>query len=302
MSESAERSSSVAFFLGLLVPGLGHWYVGNVRVAIAFVIATAAALPISVFACAGLGVYAGIWGVVAGAWVVHLASALHAAWTVRSGSARSDVPGQSTAGYVGFAVVCIGLSLLGRFAMETYAFESYSMPADSMRPTLQMGDDFTVAKLRARDREARRGDLVVFPYPEDPSATFVKRVVGLPGETLTFHGRQQPPTIDGVPMTWAPCESSSAEHLCMLETTPEGAQYELYLMQLRGDPAALAPPAAPLRLEVPSGHVFVLGDNRNQSHDSLVFGPIPISSIEGRAVTRFLPWDRRGSLLSSERD
>lgn len=186
--------------------------------------------------------------------------------------------------------------MLGRYAMETHAFESFSTPSESMLPTLRPGDDFTVAKLRARDREARRGDLVVFPVPSDPSARFIKRVLGLPGETLTFPA-EQPPTVDGTPMQWSPCPSESPRHQCWLETNPQGVQYQIYIMssgELREDPQA------PTSFEVPQGHILLIGDNRQESADSRMFGPVPAESIEGRAVTRYLPWARRGSLVQGE--
>lgn len=294
--ESSQRSGAVAFLLGILIPGLGHWYAGRMRVGMAFVIALAIALPAAVFACAQLGVYAGIWGVVAGAWVLRFASALHAVHVVRTGRPHAAVRGQSTLGYVCFAAASVGFGMLGRHAMEAYAFESFSTSSESMLPTLRPGDDFTVAKLRPRDREARRGDLVVFPVPSDPSARFIKRVLGLPGETLTFPA-QQPPTINGTPMQWSPCPSESPGHQCRIETNPLGTQYEIYTMNSGG---LQADPQAPSSFEVPEGHVLLIGDNRQESADSRMFGPVPTQSIEGRAVTRYLPWARRGSLVRGE--
>lgn len=297
MVDSSPPSGAVAFGLGLLAPGLGHWYAGRIRAAASFVIAFGVALPALVFACAALGIYAGIWGLVAGVWLLHLVSALHAAWAVRPAQKHAVVAGHSTLGYLGFAAVSLGLGTVGRYAIETYAFESFSTPSESMLPTLQPGDDFTVAKLRARDREAVRGDLVVFAPPNDPSVRFMKRVLGLPGETLTFPA-QQPPTVDGVAMQWSPCESQSPRHQCWVETTPSGAQYMIYLMtsaEPRTDPPAIVP------IEVPPGHVFLVGDNRQESADSrTAFGPVPVADIEGRAVNRYLPWSRRGSLIPSE--
>ncbi|MBV1858314.1 MAG: signal peptidase I [Nannocystaceae bacterium] len=296
MAKPPQRSSASAFLLGLLLPGLGHWYAGRMRIAIAFVIALALALPATVFICAGLGVHAGIWGVVAGAWVVRIASALHAAWVVRTGKSHVGVRGQSLLGYLCFAAVSLGFGMLGRHGMETYAFESFSIPSESMLPMLRPGDSFTVAKLLPRDREARRGDLVVFAPPSDPSVRFIKRVLGLPGETLTFPA-VQPPTIDGIAMQWSPCPSESPRHQCWLETTPQGVQYEVYTMSLGRSQTDIS---APVALEVPPGHVLLIGDNRQESADSRVFGPVPLASIEGRAVTRYLPWARRASLVPQE--
>jgi len=297
MADSSPPSGAVAFGLGLLAPGLGHWYAGRMRAATAFVIAFGVALPALVFTCAALGIYAGIWGLVAGVWLLHLVSALHAAWAVRAAQDHAAVQGHSTLGYLGFAAVSLGLGMLGRYAIETYAFESFSTPSESMLPTLQPGDDFTVAKLRARDREAVRGDLVVFAPPNDPSVRFIKRVLGLPGEMLTFPD-QQPPTVDGVPMQWTRCESQSPRHQCWLETTPDGAQYQIYVM---GSTEPLADPVAPVPIQVPPGHLFLVGDNRQQSVDSrTVFGPVPVANIEGRAVNRHLPWSRRSSLIPPE--
>ncbi len=129
----------------------------------------------------------------------------------------------------------------------------------SMDPTLQNGEFILVNRLAYRFGEPRRGDIVVFHYPRDPSQQFIKRVIGLPGDEVRIQ----------------------AGHV--------------YLNgQLLNEPYVAAPPRYEGLWTVPAGSLFVLGDNRNQSSDSHSWGMLPIENVIGKAVFVYWPLDHLG--------
>jgi signal peptidase I len=115
-------------------------------------------------------------------------------------------------------------------------------------------------------REPRRGDLVVFLFPEDRRRVFIKRAIGLPGETIEIRGRTV--FVDGTALT---------------------EPYASFL-----DPEDEERPARGAQL-VPVGHLFVLGDNRDNSRDSRFWGYVPIADVLGIAKVVYFSWDARNS-------
>jgi len=164
-------------------------------------------------------------------------------------------------------VGAIGLALL----IKAFLFQAYYIPSPSMSPTLLEGDRILVNKQSYNLHSVNRGDLVVFSTQEKSGGEddLIKRVIGLPGEFVTVgEGRME---IDG------------------------GLLLEPYL-PLRTEVNTFATPSNCVNrpeetsgCRVPSDHVFVMGDNRNNSRDSRFFGPVPIEDIEGRAFIRIWP-------------
>lgn len=126
----------------------------------------------------------------------------------------------------------------------------------SMEPTLQPGEFILVNKLAYRFAQIEHGDIIVFHYPLNPREDYIKRVIGLPGDTVTVR--------DG----------------------------KVYVNQQElNEPYIAAPPAYQGEWVVPEGNVFVLGDNRNQSSDSHSWGFVPIANVVGRAMVVYWPLD-----------
>jgi len=140
--------------------------------------------------------------------------------------------------------------------------EAFSIPSESMVPTLQAGDRVMVAKFAHRLADPERGDLIAFEAPE--GEINVKRVVGLPGDTVAVR--------DGV---------------LFVNDEPRRESYVDYRLT---DSSFFGP------VTVPEDHLFVMGDNRSNSLDSRALGAIPEKSVLGRVFLRFWPPDR-GSLL-----
>ena len=168
-----------------------------------------------------------------------------------------------------WGVVLVGALVLA-LIVRTFLFQAFYIPSPSMEPTLFSGDRILVNKVSYRLHDVNRGDLVVFhPRPESGVETddLIKRVIALPGETVTTNGGRV--VIDGGLLIepYLPVPDGTAG----FEMVPWCAN------QVTG------------MCTVPDDHVFVLGDNRGDSRDSRFFGPIPVDSIIGRAFVRVWP-------------
>lgn len=143
--------------------------------------------------------------------------------------------------------------------LRIFVVEPFYIPSRSMEPTLLPGDRIIVSKFLYHFREPQRGDVIVFRYPRDPKRDFVKRVIGLGGETVALRNGKL--YVDGrqVPETYL----------------PPGLRFADF---------------GPVR--VPPGQLFVLGDNRNSSDDSRVWGFLPRDMVVGKAVLIYWPLDR----------
>ena len=174
-------------------------------------------------------------------------------------------------------VVVLVVALLMAIGVRTYLAQMFYIPSGSMLPTLQIGDRIVVDKISYRLHGVRRGDIVVFARPPLEQATYadlVKRVIGLPGDTVSSVAGQV--EIDGRPLdeSWLP--------------TPRPVT----------DPSAL-PEAFSLShpYTVPIGEYFVMGDNRTDSEDSRYFGPISETLIVGRMAFKVWPLDTMAWLV-----
>jgi signal peptidase I len=164
--------------------------------------------------------------------------------------------------------------------VRTFDFQAFKIPSGSMEPNLLIGDHLLVNKMVFGPtgsslermvmpvRSVVRGDVLVFKYPEEPSRDFIKRVVGLPGETLELKGTQV--YINGQPLS---------EPYALYQRLPD--------MLLPGDVRRAYGPVT-----IPEGHYFMMGDNRDDSQDSRYWGFLPAGHIKGRAL--FVYWSFGG--------
>jgi signal peptidase I len=180
---------------------------------------------------------------------------------------NQDMPSQKSDGFWMEGLKTVGLSLLLAFGIRTFVAEARYIPSGSMEPTLQINDRLIIDKLSYDFEAPHRGDIVVF----NPTKTlrqegfhdaFIKRVIGLPGETVEVKGGRV--YINGIPLK------------------------ENYI--------AAKPDYAWGPMVVPPHSYLVLGDNRNNSYDGHAWGFVPRRDIIGRAIFRFYPFDRIGEL------
>jgi signal peptidase I len=178
-------------------------------------------------------------------------------------------------------------ALIVAVVIKTFLIQAFYIPSSSMEDTLEINDRVMVNKLAYQFGEVHRGDVVVFDDPMRtepqnesflasvqrnvgeaigltvPRSEFIKRVIGLPGETVRIQDNTV--FVDGIPMreAYLPPGTSMAEF-------------------------------GPVR--VPDGEIFVMGDNRNSSQDSRVFGTVPIDTIVGKAFIIMWPASRWSTL------
>jgi len=189
---------------------------------------------------------------------------------------------------VGEWAVLAVVAVLIAFVVQRFLFQAFYIPSRSMEPTLMVGDRVLVNKLSYRIHDIRRGDLVVFEAPESQQTPtiedFVKRVVALPGETVEF--RDGAVYSDGQ-LLEEPYLPEEMVGRTSIERAPPGC-----------DASAEEPFVS---CTIPAGSVLVLGDNRAQSKDGRVFGPIPEDAIVGRVFLHVWPptitWVYLGALL-----
>jgi signal peptidase I len=167
-------------------------------------------------------------------------------------------------GLVEFLVILAVAFVLVFGFVRPFVLEAFRIPSESMVPTLLVGDRVFVNKFIYRFTEPERGDVVVFESVNGGEEDLIKRVVGVAGDEVEV--RNGTLLVNGE------------------------AREEPYLNRNLPFNDSYGPS------EVPEGHVFVMGDNRANSADSRVFGPLPIENIEGEAFVRFWPPLRIGSL------
>jgi signal peptidase I len=160
-------------------------------------------------------------------------------------------------------ILLVSFALVFGF-VRPFVMEAFWIPSGSMIPTLEIGDRVLVNKFIYRFTEPKRGDIIVFESVDNPDEDLIKRVVGLPGDTVAVR----------------------RGHLLLNGER----QREPYVNKKLPDRSFYA------KTKVPKGHVFVMGDNRGNSADSRVFGPLPEKNIEGEAFLRFWPPHRIGVL------
>ena len=196
-----------------------------------------------------------------------------------------------------------GPALLTVLVIRSVVAEPFRIPSGSMVPTLEIGDyilvnkfsyglrlPFTKIKLIPRG-DPQRGEIIVFQYPDDPSIDYIKRVVGIPGDTIKvknnvvyINGERQEKTyqhrfdfVDGH------CNVEGTK--LFVETIGDK---EHLILNSAGLPMPLANSGP---FNVPEGAVFVMGDNRDNSSDSRRWGTVPIPNIKGKALAVWLSYD-----------
>ncbi|MEL6882351.1 MAG: signal peptidase I [Cyanobacteria bacterium J06554_3] len=166
-------------------------------------------------------------------------------------------------------VKLVAIALTIAIVVRLFIAEPRFIPSPSMVPTLAVGDRLLVEKVSYHLHEPHQGDIVVFEPPPQlqeygyrASQAFIKRIIGLPGQQIQVtNGKVY---VDGTPL----------DETYILDAPA----YEMPLVQ------------------VPAGSLFVMGDNRNDSNDSHVWGFLPVENVIGRAALRFWPLNQFGSV------
>ena len=192
--------------------------------------------------------------------------------------------------------------LLVVFVLRSFIVEPFQIPSSSMVPTLQVGDYILVNKytygirlpvLRTKVLDInspRRGDVMVFFPPHMNKTYFIKRVVGLPGDTVSYRDKRLYVKGELVPRESLGVIPDGVARIRMGKETLGEAEF---LMQ---DDAARR--SRDFTVKVKPGHYFMMGDNRDNSSDSRVWGEVPEQDIVGKAFAVWMHWDSMLSLPS----
>ncbi len=186
--------------------------------------------------------------------------------------------------------------------LRSFIFEPFKIPSGSMMPTLLIGDFILVNKfdygirlpvLNSKiidNKTPARGDIVVFRYPEDPSIPFIKRVVGLPGDKISYNNKTL--YINDISVTQILNGRYNAHGSGMMM---DGASLRVENLGDVAHEILVSPNRTSQELEVrvPEGHYFVLGDNRDNSKDSRFWGFVPDENLVGRAFMIWMNWDSK---------
>jgi signal peptidase I len=184
--------------------------------------------------------------------------------------------------YVEAIIIAVILALF----IRTFVVQAFKIPSGSMVPTLTIGDHILVTKflydikvpfwdkILIKFSPPQRGDIIVFKFPEDESKDFIKRVIGLPGDTIEIRSKR----------VWI-----NGELLAESYTQHVDPGIIAHQIQPRDNLGPLA---------VPADSYFVMGDNRDQSLDSRFWGFVKLEKIKGKAFLIYWSWDGRGDLAN----
>jgi signal peptidase I len=204
------------------------------------------------------------------------------------------------------------------FTLRSFLVEPFKIPSSSMVPTLLVGDFILVNKYTYGIRlpvankkivalgNPVRGDVMVFRYPDDPSLDYIKRVVGVPGDRIEYRNKRL--SVNGTPVPVKQVDDYLSKERMQFSKrfveTLNGAEHEILLDE--DAPASMSPGRAfpfagncnynsnGLACTVPPGHYFVMGDNRDNSSDSRVWGFVPDENIVGKAFFIWLNLNELG--------
>ena len=177
------------------------------------------------------------------------------------------------------------IALVIALFIREFVVQPFKIPSGSMKPTLQIGDHIFVSKFSYGVKvpfirstlipvsEPRREDIVVFIYPQDRSKDFIKRVIGVAGDTIEMKDKKL--MLNGQPYT-----------------DPHGVYLDPLII-----PASVQPRDNFGPITVPKGHIFVMGDNRDHSLDSRFWGFVPLQDVLGKAFIIYLSWDSENTTV-----
>jgi signal peptidase I len=204
------------------------------------------------------------------------------------------------------------------FVLRSFLVEPFKIPSGSMIPTLLVGDFILVNKFTYGVRlpvinkkvvelgSPQRGDVMVFRYPVDPSLDYIKRVVGVPGDRIEYRNKRL--TVNGQPVPLRPVgDYLSRERMQYSRQFMETLGTAEHAILVEDDAPAMMQPLLPfprsgdclyntsgLACTVPPGHYFMMGDNRDNSSDSRVWGFVPDENIVGKAFFIWLNLNELG--------
>ncbi len=259
--QAAPRNVFVAFFLSVLVPGLGQLYNGQARKGIIFI----AVIPILIAVTIVTGLELYFWGfclTLGGMLVFRLYVIVDAILVARR--RRDFVPRRYNRPILYFVIALVVVATVNIVDFRAMlGVSAYRVPSESSQPALEVGD-FIMAQLDPDHKiEPERGEIWVFLYPGDLKTHYIKRVVGLPGETVELHDGRLYINGEQRAEPWA----DYAGRGVLILNSHQGPY------------------------QVPEGRLFMLGDNISNSLDSRSFGAVETKLLVGKALYIYISLD-----------
>ena len=183
----------------------------------------------------------------------------------------------------------IVIAILIALFIRTFVIQAFKIPSGSMKPTFQIGDHILVSKFTYGIKipfirktmipigDPKRGDIIVFIYPEDRSKDFIKRVIGIGGDTIEIRNKKI--FLNGLPYN-----------------DSHGVYSDDFII-----PGSVQPRDNFGPVTVPRGNIFVMGDNRDQSYDSRFWGFVDLKDVMGKAFMIYWSWDRENNTVRFNR-
>jgi len=179
-------------------------------------------------------------------------------------------------------IEAIAIAIIIAMFIRTFIIQAFKIPSGSMLETLQIGDQilvnkfiygvkipFTEGKVLISVKDPQKGDIVVFKYPEDPSKDFIKRVVAIEGDTIEIINKK----------------------LYVNDKFVEVEKYAVYKTN-KIYSATITPRDNLTKRTIPENKLFVMGDNRDNSHDSRFWGYVDLKAVRGKAVIIYWSWNK----------
>ncbi len=284
------RKGWLAVVLTVIAPGLGHVYGGDPAAgALAFVLvilALDAAIAQGAYTSLGIFNFVLLWAVPVTAIVL---AARHAANLARSQPADYNLRTYNR-WYV-YAALCLFVGFvahpLNTAFVKAYVAQAYRIPSTGMAPTLLVGDHLYVRNYVRTPHAITRGQIVVFRSLTEPDAVVIKRVCGVPGDTLQMRHdtllvdgvRQVEPYTQHVDPAGDVTDSSMQWQAAFVTATIDGRRY----VPTRSNWGPIV---------VPANSYFAMGDNRDNSYDSRYYGFVPSDRVMGRPLRIYFSYDR----------
>jgi signal peptidase I len=275
-TEKRTGNPFIAALLSLIVPGLGQIHNGRGAQGLGFILLSVA-LPLLWGASGWPRRFSGLVAFVLAEIVFWLFVVVHAFIQARRTGETERKKYQTATVYAFLVILCLGAMILvpARIWMDFWGVSPYRLGTDAMMPTLQKGDCLMTDPDAYDGQAPKRGALVVFVYPRDPTKQYLKRVIATEGETVEIHNKQV--FIDGEPLQ-EPYKVHIDTHV---HTESDLGNYEDIIRDNYG-------PAT-----VPPGHCFVMGDNRDNSLDSRYRGFLPLANVKGQALYVYWAKDKK---------